>query len=145
MKIILIKDVKKQGKKGEILNVKDGYGNFLIQRKDAVLATDNSINRLDKENKQKENEEQNLIKECEKLKLKLENEKISFVVQVGVDDRVFGSISAKQIVESLKKLGYNISKTQINIVNPITSLGFHNVDIILHKKVIANLKIELKK
>lgn len=145
MKIILIKDVKKQGKSGDILEVKDGYGSFLINKGDAVLATSNSVNRLDRENKEKEEKENNLIKECEVLKKKLENLKISFKVKTGEQDRVFGSISAKQIVEQLKNKGYNIDKKQIKINNTISTLGFHNVDIELHKKVIATIKIELKK
>ena len=145
MKIILIKDVKKQGKSGDILEVKDGYGSFLINKGDAVLATSNSVDRLDRENKEKEVKENNLIKECEVLKKKLENLKISFKVKTGDQDRVFGSVSAKQIVEELKTKGYNIDKKQIKINNSISSLGFHNVDIELHKKVIATIKIELKK
>lgn len=145
MKIILIKDVKKQGKSGDILEVKDGYGSFLINKGDAVLATSNSVNRLDRENKLKEIKENNLIKECEILKKKLENLKISFKVKTGDQDKVFGSISVKQIVEELKNKGYNIDKKHIKINNTISSLGFHNVDIELHKKVIATIKIELKK
>ena len=145
MKIILIKDVKKQGKSGDILEVKDGYGNFLINKGDAVLATSNSVNRLDRENKQKEENENKLIKECQILKNKLENLKISFKVKTGEGDKVFGSISVKQIVEELKNKGYNIDKKLIKINNPISSLGFHNVDIELHKKVKATIKIELKK
>lgn len=145
MKIILIKDVKKQGKSGDILNVKDGYGNFLINKGDAVLATQNSVQRLDREKEEKEENEQKLIKECEILKKKLENLKISFKVKTGESDKVFGSISPKQIVEELKNKGYNIDKKQIKIDGTISSLGFHNVDIELHKKVIANIKIELKK
>ena len=145
MKIILIKDVKKQGKSGDILDVKDGYGNFLITKGDAVLATSNSVSRLDRENKEKEKNENNLIKECEILKKKLENLKISFKVKTGEQDRVFGSVSAKQIVEELKNKGYNLDKKQIKINNTISSLGFHNVDIELHKKVVATIKIELKK
>lgn len=145
MKIILIKDVKKQGKSGDILDVKDGYGSFLINKGDAVLATSNSVNRLDRENKEKEVKENNLIKECEVLKKKLENLKISFKVKTGEQDRVFGSVSAKQIVEELKNKGYNIDKKQVKINNTISALGFHNVDIELHKKVVATIKIELKK
>ena len=145
MKIILIKDVKKQGKSGDILEVKDGYGSFLINKGDAVLATSNSVDRLDRENKEKEVKENNLIKECEVLKKKLENLKISFKVKTGDQDRVFGSVSAKQIVEELKSKGYNIDKKQVKINSTISSLGFHNVDIELHKKVIATIKIELKK
>lgn len=145
MKIILIKDVKKQGKSGDILNVKDGYGTFLINKGDAVLATQNSVDRLDRENQEKEKNEQKLIKECEVIKKKLENLKISFKVKTGEADRVFGSISPKQIVEELKNKGYNIDKRQIKIDGTISSLGFHNVDIELHKKVIAKVKIELTK
>ena len=145
MKIILIKDVKKQGKSGDILEVKDGYGNFLINKGDAVLATSNSVNRLDRENKQKEENENKLIKECQILKNKLENLKISFKVKTGEGDKVFGSISVKQIVEELKNKGYNIDKKLIKINNQISYLGFHNVDIELHKKVKATIKIELKK
>jgi len=145
MKIILIKDVKKQGKSGDILEVKDGYGIFLINKGDAVLATSNSKNRLDRENKEKELKENNLIKECEVIKKKLENLKISFKVKTGEQDRVFGSVSAKQIVEELKNKGFNIDKKQVKINNQISSLGFHNVVIELHKKVVATIKIELKK
>ena len=145
MKIILIKDVKKQGKSGDILEVKDGYGLFLINKGDAVLATSNSVNRLDRENKEKEIKENNLIKECEIIKKKLETLKISFKVKTGEQDKVFGSVSAKQIVEELKNKGFSIDKKQIKINNTISTLGFHNVDIELHKKVVAKLKIELKK
>ena len=145
MKIILIKDVKKQGKSGDILEVKDGFGNFLINKGEAVLATSNSRDRLNRENKEKEIKENNLIKECEVLKKKLENLKISFQVKTGEHDRVFGSVSAKQIVEELKTKGYTIDKKQVKIDNTISSLGFHNVDIELHKKVVATIKIELKK
>lgn len=145
MKIILIKDVKKQGKSGDILEVKDGYGSFLINKGDAVLATSNSVNRLDRENKEKELKENNLIKECEIIKKKLESLKISFKVKTGEQDRVFGSVSAKQIVEELKNKGHNIDKKQVKINNAISSLGFHNVNIELHKKVVATIKIELKK
>ena len=140
MKIILLKDVKKQGKKNDILTVKDGYGTFLINKGDAVLATGNSLNRLDREIKENE-----IIKKCENEKENLEKITLSFKVKTGASDKVFGSISPKQIVEELKNKGFDIDKKQIKIIIPISSLGFHNVEIELHRKVIAQLKIELKK
>ena len=145
MKIILLKDVKKQGKSGDILSVKDGYGTFLINKGDAVLATNNSIDRLDRENKAKEQREKELIKKCEDIKKKLEKITITFKVKTGASDKVFGSISPKQIVEELKNKNYDIDKKQIKIVGSIDTLGYHCVDVELHKKVIAKIKIELVK
>lgn len=145
MKIILLSDVRKQGKKGEIIEVKEGYGTFLIKNKQAVLATTKGVDRLNEEKKQKALDEEKLIKECEKIKKQIENITINFKVKTGAQDKVFGSISPKQIEEELKNQKININKKQIKINNPISSLGFHNVDIELHKKVIANLKIQLTK
>jgi large subunit ribosomal protein L9 len=145
MKIILLKDVKKQGKSGDILEVKDGYGNFLISKGDAVVATKVSVNILDKENKEREANELLNIKKCEELKKKLEKTNISFKVKTGAQDKVFGSISSKQIVDELKKLGFDINKTQIKLDTPLSSLGTHIVHIELHKKVIANIKVKLEK
>ena len=144
MNIILTKDVKKKGKKGDILTVKDGYGKFLIQNGSAVLKTETSKNILEKENKERELNEKKLIDECNKLKKELEKLTLVFKVKTGKDDKVFGSISSKQIVEGLKNEGYNISKKQVNMES-ISSLGFHNVELELHKKVVANIKIELIK
>ena len=145
MKIILLKDVKKQGKSGDILTVKDGYGSFLINKGDAVFATANSVDRLKKENNEKEKKELELIKECEEIKKKIEEQTLTFKMKTGLNDKVFGSISAKQIVEELKNKGYDIDKKQINVDRVIDTLGYHDVEIQLHKKVIAKLKIELKK
>ena len=145
MKIILLCDVKKQGKKGEIIEVKEGYGNFLVKNKQAVLATATGVNRLNEEKKQKQEEENNLIKECEKIKKQIESIELIFKVKTGMNDKVFGSISAKQIEEELKKKGFNINKKQIKINDAISSLGYHNINIELHKSVIANLKIQLTK
>ena len=145
MKIILLKDVKKQGKSGDILEVKDGYGNFLISKGDAVVATKVSVNILDKENKEREANELLNIKKCEELKAKLEKTNISFKVKTGAQDKVFGSISPKQIVDELKKLGFDINKTQIKLDVPLSTLGTHVVHIELHKKVTANINIKLEK
>ena len=145
MKIILLKDVKKHGKKGDIIEVADGYGNFLIKNKEAVLATSGSVDRLNKENAQKKKDEENLIKECNKLKTKLEKENFVFKVKTGAQDKVFGSVSAKQIETELKNKKYDIDKKQIKINNALSTLGFHNVDIELHKKVVATIKVQLVK
>ncbi len=146
MKVIFLKDVKGQGKKGEIKNVADGYGkNFLIKNGYAVLATPTGLDRLNKENKEKAIAEEQEIKRCEELKKKLEKDIYKFKVKTGNQDRVFGSVSAKQIATELKNKGYDIDKKKIKMDLALSSLGIHNVDIELHKKVIATIRVQLMK
>ena len=81
----------------------------------------------------------------EDAKKKLEKANINFKVKTGAQDKVFGSISSKQIVDELKKLGFDINKTQIKLDTPLSSLGTHIVHVELHKKVIADIKVKLEK
>lgn len=145
MKIILISDVKKQGKKGDILDVKDGYGKFLINNHQAVMYTNTSVERLNDEQQKAKEEDLKNRKEAENLKNKLGQEKISFTVKTGANDKVFGSISTKQICEELKNKGYNIDKKQIIIDVPISSIGMFDVKINLYKDISGTLKVEVKK
>lgn len=145
MKVIFIKDVKGQGKKDEIKEVKDGYANnFLIKNGYAVAYTEGSLKRLDKEILDRKNSEQEEIARCNKIKSELESKILKFKVKTGEKDRVFGSVSSKQISEELKRMGYDIDKKKIDS-GSISSLGFHNVRVCLHKEVVLNLRIELVK
>lgn len=145
MKIILLTDVKKHGKKGEIIEVADGYGNFLIKARQAVLASQTGVNRLNEEKAMQKKALDDLIKKCNKEKNKLEKEELIFKVKTGENDRVFGSVSVKQIASLLEEKGYSIDKKQIKLLTPLSSLGYHNIDIELHKSVVAHLKIQLVK
>lgn len=146
MKVIFKKDLKGQGKKGEIKQVKDGYGmNYLIKNGYAVAATDENLKHLNTENKKAEKQLQEKINECQNQKKELEKLTLTFKVKTGAGDKVFGSVTPKQIVTELKKLGYNIDKKKITDKESIASLGYHNVSIELHKEVIAKLKIHLIK
>ena len=145
MKVIFIKDLKGQGKKGEIKEVKDGYGTFLIKNKIANIANESNLKHYNTLKSKQELEENLYIKECEKLKEQLEKLKINIKVKVGAQDRVFGSVSTKQIATELKKLDYSIDKNKIKLDHPLSSLGTHIVNIELHKNVTANLKINLIK
>jgi len=136
MKVILLEDVKGKGKKNEVIEVSDGYGNnFLIKNKLAVLYTKGSKNVLEKELDIKQKKEDALVCELNEIKKKLENKDIKFKVNTGIQDRVFGNISTKQICEELKKKGFNIDKKCIKTSGNIDSLGVHKVLIELHKKV----------
>lgn len=146
MKVIFIKDLRGQGKKDEIKNVKDGYAlNFLIKRGYAVKYTEGSGKILShqKEDRRKENEASK--KEAQKIVNELKNKKAEFKVKTGKNDKVFGSISTKQINKELDKMGYKIDKKKIHIEYPITSLGTHIVKLELHKEVIAELNVVLIK
>lgn len=145
MKVIFIKDLKNQGKKGEIKEVKDGYAqNFLIKNGYAVKETQESLKILARENDKKQKEDEAKRKTAKELKTKLEQEKLVFTVKTGEHDKVFGSISLKQIKEKLDGK-YRLDKKQIIIKNPISSLGFHEIEINLYKDIVAKLKIEVKK
>ena len=145
MKVILISDVKKQGKKGDILDVKDGYGKFLISNHQAVMYTNTSVERLNDEKAKAKEEDLENREKANALKEKLSNEKLSFVVKTGANDKVFGSISTKQICEELKKNGYNIDKKQIILDIPIASIGMFDVKINLYKDISGVVKVEVKK
>ena len=146
MKVIFIKDLKKQAKKGEIKEVKDGYANnFLIKNGYAVQVTEKNMENVKKENEAKKQEEQHLTEEATKVKKEMEKMTIVFKVKTGDKDRVFGSISPKQIKEELLKKGYKVDKTQIELNTSLQSLGFHKVTITLYKEVKAELKVQLVK
>ena len=146
MKVIFIKDVKGQGKAGDIKEVKDGNGeNFLIKNGYAVAYTKRSREILDINNKNKALEEQAEIKRCEKIKKELKDRVLTFKVKTGKQDQVFGTISTKQIANELEKIGYKIDKKKIVLDDAISSLGYHEVKINLHKNVIGIVTVELIK
>lgn len=145
MKVIFLADVKKQAKKDEIKEVKDGYASYLIKEKLAVPYTEQSVKVLENEIQDRKDKEDALIAECNKIKSKLENKNIKFKVKTGNQDRVFGSISTKQISEELNKMGFDIDKKKIDLNGDVNTLGTHIVTINLHKKVSFNINVILEK
>lgn len=143
MEVIFLKDLKGQGKKGDIKEVSDGYAtNFLIKKGYAIRKTSGSLNKL---NEQKEDDrllDEKNREEALKVKNMLEKKELSFTAKAGKMDKMFGSISTKQIKDELEKIGYNIDKKNIQMEN-INSFGYHDINIVLYKEVVAKMKVHV--
>lgn len=146
MKVILLSDVKKQGKKGDIIEVADGYArNFLLKQKLAVEATKKSMEILDEQNLQHTLEEKQLEADAEEIKKRLEKITLEFKMKSGNGGRVFGSVSTKQIAEQLlKEHDIKIDKRKVVDTAAITSLGYSEVKVDLYKnKVIGIIRVHV--
>lgn len=146
MKVILLSDVKKLGKKGDIVEVSDGYGrNFLLNKNLAVVATKKSMEILDEQNLQHDLEEKDKEAKAEELKKELAKITLEFHVKTGEGGRVFGSVSTKQIVAQLHdKYGIKIEKRKVIDNEAISSLGYTDVKVDLYKnKVIGVIRVHV--
>ena len=143
MKVLLIKDVKALGKKGEVKEVKDGYGkNFLIGKGLAKLATNEVLNIFKSQQKKAQEEKTNEINNAKKLKEKLEKLKIQMTHKTGKNGSLFGSITNKEISSQLQKQqNIQIDKKNIVLRKPIKSVGNHTVECKLGNLINANLNI----
>ena len=146
MKVILLQDVKSLGKKGEIVNVNDGYArNFILPKKMGVEATGRNLNdlKLQKNNEKKVAEEQ--LASAKALAEKLGQGKVALAIKVGEGGRAFGSVSSKEIAAAVKEqMGLDVDKKKIQLKETIKSLGTHNVPVKLHPEVTAELKVVVK-
>lgn len=146
MKVILLEDVRKVGKKDQIIEVSDGYAtNYLIKNKLAVVYTKRSKEVLDGQLEKQAKEEEKKVAEFLEIKKKLEGTTLHFKVKTGAQDKVFGKVSTKQIVDELKNRGFFIDKKAIKLDSDLTSLGVSQVEIKLHKKVSFKININLCK
>ena len=146
MKVILLQDVKSLGKKGEIVNVNDGYArNFIIPKKLGLEATGKNLNdlKLQKNNEKKVAEEN--LEAAKELAAKIAEAKIVTHIKVGEGGRTFGSVSSKEISEAAKvQLGLDIDKKKLQLPSPIRNLGVTQVPVKLHPKVTGSLKVWIK-
>ncbi len=143
MKVILLNDVPKLGKKGEIKDVADGYGrNFLIARGLAVLDTNTSKKILDDQKKEEAALDAQRKRDANELKDILAKTTLEFKVKAN-NGKVSGSVSGKQIEDALKKKNIVIDKRKIKDSSPLNELGTHDVKIELYKDVIGTIKVKL--
>ncbi len=145
MKVILLADVKSLGKKGDVVNVSDGYArNMLLPKKLGVEATSKNMNdlKLAKKNEDKIAAEQ--LAAAKQLKKDLEGKKVELSIKVGEGGKTFGSVSSKEIAEAVKgQLGFDIDKKKLQLANPIKELGTTEVPLKLHPKVTATLTVSV--
>ncbi len=143
MKVILLEDVKALGKKGEIVNVNDGYArNFILPKKLGLEATGKNLNdlKLQKANEEKIAQEQ--LEAAKALAEKITAGKVTLQIKVGEGGRTFGSVSSKEVAHAVKEqMGYDIDKKKIQLKEAIKTLGTHIVQVKLHTKVTADLKV----
>lgn len=146
MKVILKQDVKTLGKKGNIVEVSEGYyRNFLCSKGLAVLADNKNISEMNSKNKAEEFKREKEKEAAMKIKENIEKGKIEFNIKVGENGKTFGSITEKDIAEKLKQVyNINIDKKKINMNEHIKQIGFTNVEIKIYEGVIACIKVEVK-
>lgn len=146
MKVILLEDVKTLGKKGEIVNINDGYArNYVLPKKLGLEATNKNLNdlKLQKQNEAKVAQEK--LEAAQALAAELAEKTVVVKIQAGVEGKVFGSISSKEIaMEAKKQLNLELDKKKIIIPDAIKSLGVYNVNIKLHKDVTATLAVKVE-
>lgn len=145
MKVILLEDVKKIGKKGDVVDLNDAYArNVIISKKLGVEATNKNLNDLKLRNKHEEKVAEENLENAKKLAEELETKKVEVKLKTGKDGRIFGSVSTKEIAKAVKEqLGYDLDKKKMHCDIPINSLGTYNIEIKVHPKVVAKLAVHV--
>lgn len=146
MKVILLQDVKSLGKKGEIVNVNDGYArNFILPKKLGIEANSKNMNdlKLQKSNQEKIAKEN--LEAAKKLAAELEKGQVALAIKVGDAGKTFGSVSSKEIAAAVKEqMNLDVDKKKIQLKEVLKTLGEHQVPIKLHPEVTAQLKVIVK-
>ncbi len=146
MKVVLLENIKKLGKKDEIVEVSDGYArNVLIAKNQALPATPTNLNNLKLKNKNEEKKEENLKNIAIADKEKIEKGKITLLIKAGSNGKAFGSITSKEISDAIKEnMNIDIDKKDILLDESIKNLGNYDVKVRLHKDIFATVKLQVK-
>ena len=146
MKVILLEDVKALGKKGQVVNVSDGYArNFILKTGKGVEANGKNLNDLKLKKANDDKVAQEHYEAAVELGKKIEAGKIQVSIKTGEGGKVFGSVSSKEIAAAAKEqVGLELDKKKIQLSDPIKTFGVHDVTIKLHPQVTANLKVKVE-
>ncbi len=146
MKVILIEDVKSLGKKGEIVDINEGYArNFIIPKKMGVEANNKNLNDLRLANKRAEKQAREELEAAKALAVKVEEKPVVTHIRTGEGGRTFGTVSSKEIAAAAKaQLGLVLDKKKISLPEAIKALGTYEVAVKLHKDVTATLRVKVE-
>lgn len=145
MKVILLEDVKSVGKKGEVVEVSDGYArNVLLKKGQGKEATGKNMNDLKLQKANAEKIAQETLAAAKALGEEMKGKTVKIAVKTGEGGRVFGSVSTKEIAEALKaQLGYEVDKKKIQLASPVKTLGVTIVPVKLHAKVTTEVNVHV--
>jgi large subunit ribosomal protein L9 len=146
MRVILLDNVEGVGKKGETHDVKDGFGrNFLVPRRLAMPATLGNIKKVQEQAKVIIQKREKDLKTASVVKERLEETPVTIKKKTGVDGKLFGSVTAKEIVDAIKKaMDLDVDRRTVRIDEPIKMIGVHTVEVHLEKGIIAQLRLEVE-
>jgi large subunit ribosomal protein L9 len=142
MKVILTEDMDQLGTAGEIVEVKGGYArNYLIPKKKALPASADNINRMKQLAKRLESLQDKTKTDAELLGQRIESTSLTFERQAGESEKLFGSVTSKDIESALKEAGIEVDRRKIDLPEPIKGLGVYQVPIKLHNEVTTQVKV----
>ncbi len=146
MKVILIEDVKSLGKKGQLVDVNDGYArNFILAKKLGLEATPKNLNDLKLKKANDEKVAKEIYEEAKAFGERLKEMEVNVTIKTGEGGKIFGSVSSKEIAEAAKtQLGIELDKKKMVLPSPIKVLGTTMVPIKLHPKVTSELKVNVR-
>ena len=144
MQVILLQDVKGQGKKGDLVDVNEGYArNFLIKKGFAEVATPNKINDLKQKKAAADFHKQEEVKAMRALAAELKGKIFTLKIKVGQGGKVFGSVTGATIAEAMTAAGYDVDKKKIVLESPIKAVGVYDVDIKLLEGISTKIKVQV--
>jgi len=145
MKVILLADVKGTGKKGDIIEVSDGYArNCLFKKKLAVEATSTEVNAITNKKKAETYHKQENIKAWMAVANEIRNKEVVCSVKCGENGKVFGSITSKEIADKLVAMGYDIDKKKVLLKEPLKSVGIYDVELKFLPDVTSKIKVKVE-
>ena len=144
MKVILLKDVKGKGKKDDIIEVNNGYGNFLINNKDAIILNDQNLKKLEENKRQEEIDRENRRNLLLQLKSEIENKTVTIYIKQGADGKLFGHVTSKQVVDEFEaQNGIHLDKRKLELPADINAIGIYQGVINLDKDIQATFQINV--